>query len=66
VIEKAFDELMAASPSDQPASRGFDPNSDYRTLQMWLEQLATALRDSSSNRKADALAALQLFGQDGH
>lgn len=58
MIENTFDEVMATTPSDEPASRDFDPNGDYRTLQMWLEQLATVLRDSSSSQKAEALALI--------
>jgi hypothetical protein len=47
VIEKTLSEL-----------KDHDQSGDCRALQKWLEQLATALRGSCANKKADALAAL--------
>lgn len=64
MIEKIVDELLSSSRSDAQDVLDHEANGDCRALQLWLEQLATALRGSSSSRK-DALAAIDLFAQDG-
>jgi hypothetical protein len=63
VIEKTLDE-GASSRADAQDVPDVDPSGDCRALLVWLEQLATALRGSCSSRRADALAAIDLFDQD--
>jgi len=54
VIDKTLNEL-----------KDHDPNSDCRALQRWLEQLASALKGSCADKKADALATLATLRQGG-
>jgi len=63
VVEKTLDEATPPR-ADAQDILDVDRSGDCRALQMWLEQLATALRGSCSSRKADALAAIDLFDRD--
>jgi hypothetical protein len=58
VIEQTLDELRWSSRSEAQDAPGLEPTADCRVLRRWLEQLATALKGSSSRQKAEALALI--------